>query len=685
MNQSLTKNDILRLIKQRDKSIVFRKPKKSSKSSPVWEHFCIIVVNDIEQGFVCCDHCKELLVYRQRDGTTSMAKHKRSCHASLTSSSSCSDGQLTVTEYFISSKSSNVPKRIKDKIKLACTEFTALDCRAFELVTGEGFLKMAQSIFDAGRYFSHLSNINVKKLIPSPITISRNIDRLYEEKKVNLLNLCSSMTSYCIICDFWTEKFTGLSYCGLALRHVTKDFKLLNFILGCFLFDSESQSASNIRAFVDSQLLSFGLVLNSNIFVVTDNENKMRAAFKERCIRVGCSIHFVNKQLEHSFTSLEIDKQPVKCDKAQNLFGNAKRIVTHVRRSHRQIKLERKLQLYSDTRFNGAFYMLEVFFDVYDELAGVINKNLIDSLGAIDKDLLEKLCVFLKLFDQAIIQLSDEDKPTIHQVIPIRQLLINHCEIKYDDSDGLKEVKHFLGERIKSIWIPQDQHYMSTLLHPSLKHFHIAPHEKNKAIKLVKQQLLKRTSIPVVVAATDSQTGTSTTSSTFNTSTAVPSNDLLGRCFDQSQPVVKLANELDDYMLLETQLHETDDVLLFWKENAKNFPVLSSIVRDIFAIPASNTSVERLFSSSKNTVTDRRTSLAAEKVNKLLFLQKNLFSLAQINEKIQMQKQEQSKRRLSTVDDEQMLVFKNREDSTSTTSIKKIKKTDSCDFSSDDN
>ncbi|CAF4940274.1 unnamed protein product [Rotaria sp. Silwood1] len=529
MNPSLTKNDILRLIKQRDKSIVFRKPKKSSKSSPVWEHFCIIVVNDIEQAFVCCDHCKELLVYRQRDGTTSMTKHKRSCHASLTSSSSCSDGQLTVIEYFTSSKSPNVSKTIKDKIKLACTEFTALDCRPFELVTGEGFLKKAQS----------------------------------------------------------------LSYCGLALRHVTKNFKLLNYILGCFLFDSESQSASNIRSFVDSQLLSFGLVLNSNIFVVTDNENKMRAAFKEQCIRVGCSIHFVNKQLEHSFTSLEIDKQPIKCDKAQCLFGHAKRIVTHVRRSHRQIKLKGKLQLYSNTRFNGAFYMLEVFFDVYDELPGVINKNLIDSLAAIDKDLLEELCVFLKLFDQAIIQLSDEDKPTIHQVILIRQLLINHCEVKYDDSDGLKAIKYFLGERIKSIWIPQDQHYMSTLLHPSLKHFHIAPHEQSKAIKLVKQELLKRTSIPVVVAATDSKTGTSTTSSTFNTSTPVPSNDLLGRCFDQPQPVVKLANELDDYMALETQLHETDDVLLFWKENAKTFPVLSSIVRDLFAIPASNTSVER--------------------------------------------------------------------------------------------
>ncbi|CAF5078985.1 unnamed protein product [Rotaria sp. Silwood1] len=499
MNQSLTKNDILILIKQRDKSIAFRKPKKSSKSSSVWKHFFIIVVNDIEQ---------------------------------------------------------DVPKRIKDKIKLACTEFTAVDCLAFELVTGEGFFKMAQSIFDAGRCFNHLSNVDVKELIPSPITISRNVDRLFEEKKVDLLNLHSSMESYCIICDFWTERFTGLSYCGSVLRHVTKDFKLLHFILGCFLFDSESQSANNIRAFVDSQLLSFGLVLNNTIFVDTDNENKIS------------------------------------------------------------------------------------FLYVYDELAGVINKNLIDSLAAINKDLLEELCIFLELFDQAIIQLSGEDKPTKHQVIPIQQLLINHCEVKYDDSDGFKEMKLFLGERIKSIWIPQDQHYASILLHPSLKHFHIAPHEKSKAYKLVNQELLKHTSIPVVVAATDSKTGTSTTSSTFSTSKPVPTNDLVGRCFDQPQPLVKLANELDDYMALETQLHEIDDVLLFWKENAKKFPVLSSIVRDLFLISASNTSVERLFSSSKNTIADRRTSLAAEKVNKLLFFQKNLFSLAQINEELQMQKQE---------------------------------------------
>jgi hypothetical protein len=238
----------------------------------------------------------------------------------------------------------------------------------------------------------------------------------------------------------------GLSYCGLALRNVTSDFKLYNFILGCVLYDIESQSANNIRMFVDEQLSLYGLNLNSTIYIVTDNENKMKASFKDNCIRIGCSIHYLNKQLEHSFTSTEIDKKPVKCDEVQYLFNNVKKICTHVRRTHRQIKLEQKLQIYSDTRFNGAFYMLNVFDKVFNDLGGVLNNDHMVYLTHIDKNLLEELCGFLVLFDQAIDQLSEEEQPTIHQVLPIRQLLLDHCEINSEDSLGLMELKIFLSK-----------------------------------------------------------------------------------------------------------------------------------------------------------------------------------------------------------------------------------------------
>ncbi|CAF4953546.1 unnamed protein product, partial [Rotaria socialis] len=66
--------------------------------------------------------------------------------------------------------------------------------------------------------------------------------------------------------------------------------------------------------------------------------------------------------------------------------------------------------------------------------------------------------------DQAIGELSEEEKPTMHKVIPIRQLLLNRCDLKYEDSGERIELKCFVGERIKSVWIVQDQHYMCTLL-----------------------------------------------------------------------------------------------------------------------------------------------------------------------------------------------------------------------------
>ncbi|CAM4913863.1 unnamed protein product [Rotaria socialis] len=83
----------------------------------------------------------------------------------------------------------------------------------------------------------------------------------------------------------------------------------------------------------------------------------------------------------------------------------------------------------------------------------------------------------------------------------------------------------------------------------------------------------------------------------------ITSNYLLTRCFNQvpliPKPALTPTSELDNYMSLEIQFREDDDVLFFWKENTELFPMLSSMVRDFFAIPTSNTTVERLFSSSK--------------------------------------------------------------------------------------
>lgn len=184
--------------------------------------------------------------------------------------------------------------------------------------------------------------------------------------------------------------------------------------------------------------------LNENVYIVSDNEPKMISTFKLNCKRIGCSCHYINKQLEHTFIKKEIDKSPVQCDIVQLLFERVKRIVSHVRRSHKQTKLSKRVQTYSETRFNGAYKMLQTFLEIFDELGLVLDNTHLNEYLLLDKEFLEQICSFLKVFDDVIEQLSDDKRPTIYKVLPLRQRLLNECGIKANDSDGLKQIKIFL-------------------------------------------------------------------------------------------------------------------------------------------------------------------------------------------------------------------------------------------------
>ena len=160
-----------------------------------------------------------------------------------------------------------------------------------------------------------------------------------------------------------------MGYCGIGLRHIDDDFRLFSDILVCYPYEAPSQSATHFHAFVDSKLREYNLQLDSSKFVVSDNEPTMLAASRDKCTRIGCSDHFLNKQLQHLFEPTEIHLnrstvEKVNCETAQNIFLHVKNIVTNVRRSHRQQQLSMKLQIYSETRLNGALIMLDVFRSV---------------------------------------------------------------------------------------------------------------------------------------------------------------------------------------------------------------------------------------------------------------------------------------------------------------------------------
>ncbi|CAF3323758.1 unnamed protein product [Rotaria socialis] len=520
----------------------------------------------------------------------------------------------------------------------------ATDNRAFELITGKGFVNFTQTVLSVGQDIVKSRSINASDLLPHPTTVSRNIDRLFISRKSQLISLCQNIKSYAIVVDFWTESHTGVSFCGISLHYLNDELQLQAFILGCYPYDRDNQTSTQIRQFVDSKLMEYNLSLNNNKFVVTDNENKMKSSFKDSCTRIGCSIHYMNKQLEHCFITNTIEKMPVNCDLAQEMFGYIRKIVSHMRRTHKQTKLPRKLQSYSDTRFNGAFYTMNMFLMVFDDLAGVLDRTFLADYMLIDKDLLE-------------------------------QYLLNRYIINSDDHDGIRQIKTFLGSRLQDVWVLQDIHYITTFLHPSFKNFDVNSILQERALNLVKSEIFKR---QPSTSSTPCPSVDKTTIITPELNSQHKSlTNVLSKCFDLPKSDLRLSttpdHEVDEYMSMNVQMKEGDDILLFWLAHKSRFPILFSIVQDYYAVPAANTTIERLFSASKNTVTDKRTSLGTEKINKLLFLQKNLLSLETFDKKIL--NEVDTKRKMSVHDETCLTTSLHKQEQLRTsTSAKKLKK-----------
>ena len=91
---------------------------------------------------------------------------------------------------------------------------------------------------------------------------------------------------------------------------------------------------------------------------------------------------------------------------------------------------------------------------------------------------------------------------------------------------------------------------------------------------------------------------------------------------EESNPPVTLEDEMD-ILFSETGAPRNSDPLTWWKNNSLRHPCISQLVKSLFAIPATSTSSERLFSVAGLTVTRLRSGLIRENINALIFLHNN--------------------------------------------------------------
>jgi hypothetical protein len=76
-------------------------------------------------------------------------------------------------------------------------------------------------------------------------------------------------------------------------------------------------------------------------------------------------------------------------------------------------------------------------------------------------------------------------------------------------------------------------------------------------------------------------------------------------------------NEYDRYINL-SQINTPDSILIYWKENSKDFPKLSRMTRDYLAIPSTSAGIERQFNRSGNIIRPLRNRLSPETISDIM-------------------------------------------------------------------
>jgi hypothetical protein len=268
--------------------------------------------------------------------------------------------------------------------------------------------------------------------------------------------------------------------------------------------------------------------------------------------------------------------------------------------------------------------MFFAFNENFSDLRSLLDQNHQQSFDTIDHALLHQLIPFLKLFVDITERLSNEKQPTLHLVIPCRQKLIQVAKSSSsNEHPGLSEFKNYFVEHLENDWPIQDEHYMATVLHPQFKQLDFF----SKKMRRHDSAVSSSSSISILSTTTPSSSTTplSTTNCSYE-------NGLLSSLYDEPKDTNKNKNEFEIYLNSDLRFDENADLFEFWMQQRENFPQLFQLAKQVLIIPASNTCVERMFSVSGATITEKRTRLTIEKIDKMLFLNKNLAYLKSLHE-----------------------------------------------------
>jgi len=616
--------------------------------SDVWKKFKIIMHitpnpdnPDVSQqsstDSVACVSCCE--VYSKTTSTATLSRHKCCMPSS----------QNTLEMYGGFKNKKRMPTNIKDEVIKKCVKYCSLDIRPMLAIKGPGFCEIGQFFLDIG---SRYGSTDIHDILPHPTTVSRHIvSTATKIRKVFFKEVYSLINDkYCAsTCDMWTDNYKKNNYMSITIHFIDDKWCLNNRLLYTGQYPShETKTGENIKKFMINTFAQLTEIaeennssdLMSNITFVTDQGSNIVNALRSYK-RLNCCAHLINTILRNlfdiKFLSKEDDNGSVPLQPIIDLFTECKNLVKFMKSSGKNNQLSMVLVQEVETRWNTRLLMLESIQKSLPEIIK-IHGEFFCRIQNINKDLLQSLIGFLKVFKNASDELEGDKKPTIQKVVLFKCLIKNHLikyanhEINNIDEDveiNIDFIMKTLGNKALDILDMKfqlgNEHEIAVFLWPKFKMLKMFPQEngeRNRIFGEIETRLLK-----FEIEDGEQRTNSATEANTNSFSQEIVSKEasMFSEWEDSiieerpQQPIYKYKKELQSYR--EDTYDITDDQILdFWSKQTLRFPYLSKLARQVLAIPASSASSERSFSIAGRVIEERRSCLDGSTVDAILFL-----------------------------------------------------------------
>lgn len=483
-------------------------------------------------------------------------------------------------------------KKTTDKL----VEFCAADVRAFQTVTGKGFVSLAQHFLSVG---ARRGEIDVATILPHPTTVSRNIPRIKAIKLEEVHPIiqkaienyeCAATT------DCWTDDHKKNCYISLTVHFFDENFVLEKKDLCCTLFNNDIKSGVQIRRKIRKKFYNLGFetrYLHTMPFVTDRGANVVRA-FKGRYNRKNCYCHVINTVLENTFKH----HCPVH---VEILISDCKSIVTYLKQSIKANQLTYTPKQEVSSRWNSKLEMLNSVVPQYDEIVALLPEAQRQK-WSIDVDLGKELIRFLEAFKEATLTLEAEKYPTANYILLCR------VELKKFLTEGnfVGSMKTLVKNALKYIdmkWPVLMEHKIACFLDPRYRDLKmLTDAERNGVVKEICKMLRN---FPVAEIEGPSPPKKRRFSAYED------------RVDDEGYNEIQLYIQTADYSNMMGRKHVVES---FWQNNRFNFPKLYLLARKILCVPASSSSSESMFSYSKKTIDKARTNTKPKRLDALMFL-----------------------------------------------------------------